>query len=98
MTGFAAVTGGQVEIDVRPGIATLGKKAFEQQLLLDGIDGGDAEAVADGGVGCRAAALNENALVAGEIDDLADDEKVAAEAEPSDQAEFVVELPADLFG
>ena len=53
-----------LEIDVDVGrLLALGRdEALEQQIDLGRIDLGDAEAVADGGVGRRAAALAEDAL------------------------------------
>src|SRR5210317_856247 len=94
---LAALAAGEVEVDVRPGLAALAEEALEQELVADRVAGGDAERVADGGVGGGAAALDEDALLAGEVHDVPDDEEVAAEAELGDDAQLVVELVADLF-
>ena len=66
-----------LEIDVDVGrLAAVGRdEALEQQVDALGIDLGDAETVADGGVRCRAAALAENLLAAGIADDVVDGEK-----------------------
>ena len=64
---LALVAGGQVEVDVRPLAALLGEEALEEQLHLHRIDGGDAERVADGAVGRRAAALHEDLLALAEL-------------------------------
>src|SRR6202011_4621086 len=61
---FALVAAGEIEIDVRPFSALFGEKAFEEKFHAYGIDGGDAQRVADGAVGGRAAALDENVLLA----------------------------------
>ncbi len=52
--------GRKIEIDVRPFTAAFGQKALEEQLHADRIDGRDFERIADGRVGCAAAALNQN--------------------------------------
>ena len=56
-----------LEIDVDVGrLAALGRdEAFEQQVDAIGIDLGDAEAIADDGIGRRAAPLAEDALANG---------------------------------
>jgi hypothetical protein len=78
---LALVAGGQVEIDVRPLAAALAQEALEQQIHLDGIDGGDLKRVADDRVGGAAAALDEDAVALAVVDDVPDDEEVSGEAE-----------------
>ena len=86
----------QIEIDVRPGAASLAQEALKQQLLRDGIDVRDAEAVTHGAV-CRAAAtLHEDAVLLGPAHDVPHDEEVAAEAELRDQPQFMIELMTHL--
>ena len=82
---LALIAAGQVEIDVGPLAALFGEKALEQQFHADGIDGGDAERIADGAVGGRAAALHQDVLLAAEAHDVPDDEEVAGEVELLDQ-------------
>ena len=96
--GFAAVAGGEVDVDVGPGLAVFGEEAFEEESAADGIDGRDAEAVADGGVGGGSAALAEDALGLRELRDFPDDEEISGEAEAGDEGEFVIEVLADLAG
>jgi len=93
--GFAAITGWEVDVDVGPGLAVFGEEAFEEKSAADGIAGGDFEAVANGGVGGGAAALAEDALGFGELDEFPDDEEVAGEAEAGDEGQFVFKLSAD---
>ena len=95
--GFAAVAGGEVDVDVGPGFAVFGEEAFEEEAAADGVDGGEAEEVADDGVGGGAAALAEDVLGVGEADDVVDDEEVAGEAELADEGEFLFELGGDFF-
>ncbi len=61
---LALVAARQVDVDVGPLAALLGEEALEEQLHADGVDGGDAERVADRRVGGRAAALAEDAALA----------------------------------
>ena len=82
----------QVEVDVGPLAALLGEEALEEQLHADRVDGRDAERVADGAVGGRAAALAEDAALAAEADDVPDDQEVAGEVELLDEGELVLEL------
>ena len=89
---LAAIAARQIEIDVRPLAALLGQEALEQQIHPDRIDRRDAEAVADGAVGRRAAPLHEDVLLAAEIDDVPDDQEVAGEIELLDQIELALDL------
>jgi hypothetical protein len=78
---FALVAAGQVEINVGPLAAFLGKKAFEEKLHADGIDGGDAQRITDGAVSGRTAPLHQNILLAAETNQIPDNKKVAGEIE-----------------
>ncbi len=89
---LALVAGGEVDIDIGPFAALFGEEAFEEEVHADGVDGGDAERVADGAVGGGAAALDEDALLAAEANDVPDDEEVAGESELLDEFEFPVRL------
>ena len=91
---LALIAAGEIDIDVGPFAALFGEKAFEEQIHADGVDGGDAERVADGAVGGGAASLAEDALLAGEAHEVPDDEEVAAEAEFFDEREFAFDLLA----
>ncbi len=91
---FAFVAAGQVEIDVGPLAALFGKEAFEEQFHADGIDGGDAERVADGAVGGGAAALHQNVLLAAVADQVPDDQEISGEFEFFDEGKFFFNLAA----
>jgi hypothetical protein len=59
----------EIDVDVGRLVAVLGNEALEQQAMLDRVDRGDAEDVADHRIGRRAAALAQDALAAGISDD-----------------------------
>ncbi len=75
----------EIDVDIRRFVARSTDEAFEQQIHLDGIDGGDLQAIADGGVGGRAAALAENLLRAGKVHEIAHGEEIGGVGEPVDQ-------------
>src|SRR6185369_14375648 len=89
---LAAVAARQIQVDVGPLAALLREKALEEQLHLDRVDGGDAEAVADGAVGGRTAPLHEDVVLAAVADDVPDDQEVAGQIELLDQIELVGDL------
>ena len=91
---LAPIAARQIEIDVGPLAALLRQEALEEQIHADRIDRGDAEAVADGAVGGRAASLHEDVVLAAEIDDVPDDQEVAGELELLDQIELARDLRA----
>ena len=73
-----------------------GDEALEQQVGARRVDGGDAQAVAHGGVGRRAAALTEDVPRPGEADDVVDGEEVGRVAKLRDQRQLVVYRRLDL--
>ncbi len=84
--------GGEVEVDVGPLAAVLAEEALEEEVHLDGIDGGDFEGIANSGVGCGTAALDEDVVLFAVADDVPNDEEVAGEAEAGDEGELAVDL------
>ena len=86
----------EVDVDVRRLAALLRDEALEQQVVALGIDGGDAEHIADGAVGGRAAALAEDVLAAGEADDGIHGQKIRRVLQRLDQPQFVLEDADDL--
>ncbi len=56
----------EIDVDVGRLVALGGDEALEQQVDIGGVHGGDAEAVADGGIGRRAAPLAEDVLACGQ--------------------------------
>ena len=88
-----------LEIDVDVGrLAPVGRdEALEQQVDAGGIDAGDAEAVAHGAVGGRAAALAEDLLLAGVAHDVVDGEEIARVVEPGDEGQLLLQQRAHLL-
>ena len=66
-------------------------KRSNSMLMRDGIDLGDAERVADRGVGGRAAALAQDVVAPREGDDVVDGEEVGLVVELGDQRELVLD-------
>ena len=88
----------EIDVDVGRLAPFGGDEALEQQVDLGRIDGGDAEAVAHGGIRRRAAALAENLLLPREAHDVVDGEEIARVAELRDQREFLRDRGAHLVG
>ena len=91
---LAPIAARQIEIDVGPLAALLRQEPLEQQIHADRIDRRDAEAVADGAVGRRPAALHEDVVLAAEVHDVPDDQEVAGEIELLDEIELARDLRA----
>ena len=86
----------EVHVDIG-GLAALARdEALEQQVDLRRVDGGDPQAVADGGVGGGAPSLAEDALAPGEAHDVVHGEEVGRVAELGDERELVHERAAHL--
>ena len=71
-------------------------KRANRSLVVCGIDRGDAEAIADGAVGRRAASLAEDSFcAAGKGDDVVHGQEVARVIEPGDEREFLADSSLD---
>ena len=81
----------EIHVDVRRFVALLGNEALEQQMQARRIQLRDAEAVAHRGVGRRAAALAEDALAAGEANDVVDGEEEVFVGEFFDKRQLFLE-------
>ena len=80
----------EIDVDIRRLVALGRDEALEQQVDLAGIDGGDAEAVADRGIGRRAAALAQDSLpAAGVTHDIVHRQEIGRVAELPDQRQLV---------
>ncbi len=86
----------EVHVDVRRLAPLFGDEALKQQVVALGIDGGDAQDVADGGIGGRAAALTEDVLAAGEADDGVHGQEVWGVFQGLDQPQLVAQDRLDL--
>ncbi|CAM3924664.1 hypothetical protein ACMA110817_31460 [Achromobacter marplatensis] len=84
----------EVHVDVGGLVAFLADEAFEQVVAAHRVHRGNAQAIADGGVGGRPAALAQDAFVARIQDDVVDGQEIGFVVQVGDQAEFLF----DLFG
>ena len=85
----------EVHVDVGRLAPLARDEALEQEVDPGRVDGGDAEAVADRGVGGRAPPLAEDALAPGEAHDVMHGEEVGGVAELGDEPELVHQRAAD---
>ncbi len=79
----------EIDVDIRRLVALGRDEALEQQIDLAGIDGSDAEAVADRGVGGRAPALTQDFLPAGIAHDVMHRQEIGRVAELPDQFQLM---------
>ena len=77
-----------VEVDVGRPVPLRGEEPLEEEAEADGVGLGDAEGVADGGVGRRAPALAVEVLAAAELHEVVYQQEVAGEAQLLDEVEF----------
>ncbi len=87
----------EVDIDIRRLVAFFRNKTLDKHCHAPRIDLGDAEAVADGGVGGRAAALAEDILRTGVRDDVVHGQKIRLVPEICDQCQLVFNDVDDLL-
>ncbi len=85
----------EIDVDVGGLAPVLRDEAGEEQPVLRRVHRGDAQAEAHGGVGRRAAALAEDALAAGEFDDVEQGQEVAGVVHLGDEPELLVERRRD---
>ena len=86
----------EVDVDVRRLVALPADEALDQQVDACRIDLGDAQRIAHGGVGGRAAALAEDVLAAGETHDVMHGEEVRLVGQFGHQLQLVFDLRTDL--
>jgi hypothetical protein len=79
----------EIHIDIRRFVALLRDEALEQHLHAGRVHGGDAEAVAHGGIGGRAAPLAEDAPRAGEAHDVVHGEEVGGVVHLADDGQLM---------
>ena len=82
----------EVHVDVGGFVALGGDEALEQQPAAGGVDAGDAQHVADGGIGGGAAALAQDVLAAGVADDAVHRQEIGGVPKLLDQAQLVAQL------
>ena len=87
----------EIDVDVGRLVALVGQEALEQDVGLVGIHRRDAEAIAHGGIGGRAAALAKDAHLARLPDDLVHGQEVGRDLLAIDQLEFVPDRVGDFL-
>ena len=91
----------EIDVDVRRLVALARDETFEQHFHPRRIDRGDAEAIAHRGIGRRAAALAENALLSRVIDNVVHREEKRLVARLGDKLELVLDqashFPTSVF-
>ena len=88
----------EVDVDVGGFVPLAADEPLEEEVHPLGIDGGHAQAKADGRVGRRAAALAEDAATAGEDDEVPDGEKIGLVVQFFDQLQLVLDEAPHLVG
>ncbi len=86
----------EIDVDVRRLLALLADEAFEQEIDLHRIDGGDAEHIADGGIRRRAAPLAENVLAPGKAHDVMDRQEIRRDFHLGDKRQFLFQCRTHL--
>ena len=86
-----AAAGVDVDIDVGFLVAGRRQETLERQLVLDRVDRGDPECVADRGVRRRPATLAQDPFVVGELNDVMHDQEVAREVLLLNHLELLVQ-------
>ena len=89
---FAPIAARKIEIDIGPAFAAFAQETLEDEMIAHWIDRRDAEAITNRAVGRAAAALHHDVVLAAEIDDVPDDQKISGEAELLNEREFFFEL------
>ena len=84
----------EIDVDIGRLAAFAGDEALEEQLVLDGVDAGDAEHEADAAVRRRSAPLTQDAPPAAFGDDAVHRQEIGRVAELADQPQLVRDLVA----
>ena len=92
---LAFISGGQIEIDVRPFSAAFAQKAFKKQVHADRIDRGNFQRIADGGIRGTPPALHQDVVSLAEINQVPHDQKITGKAQLLNQGQLMLNL---LFG
>jgi hypothetical protein len=81
-----------VDVDVGRTVSLGGQEPLEQQPERDRIGVGDAQRVADRGVGRRASPLAEDVVALAELHQVPNHEEITGKAELGDERELVIDL------
>ena len=88
----------EIHVDIGRLLALPADEALEQQIVPGGVHGGDAQHIADGGVGGRAAPLAQDrrrGLVPGEADEVMDCQEIPRDVELFDHRQFFLQERGD---
>ena len=87
----------EVDVDVGRLAPVRRQKAFEQQVGFGRIDRRDAQHIADGGIGRRAAPLAQDTLVAGHADDVVDSQEIGRVVGLCDEGQLLLQQQPHLL-
>ena len=89
----------EVHVDIRHGDTVGVEEALEEEVIADGVDVGDAEAVGYGrSCGRSTPRAHEDAHITGGSDEVLHDEEVPREAHAGDDAQLKVDTLTHLLG
>jgi hypothetical protein len=88
----------EIDVDVGRLVALAADETLEEQVDAGRVDGGDAEAIADGRVRRRPAALAENPAGAGEADQIVDGQEVVFVLEFGNEGKLALDEVSNVGG
>ena len=89
---LVAAVGVKVDVDVGGAFAFAVQEAFEEQVVANGVDGGDAQQKGDDAVGCRAASGATDAPLTCDGNDFVHDEEEFLQLQIGDDLQFTIVL------
>jgi hypothetical protein len=81
----------EIDVDVGRLVSLPRDETLEQHFHAGRIDLGDAQAIADRGIGRRSSTLTQNAAAAGEVDEIVHGEEVGLIVKLLDQRKLVLD-------
>src|SRR5262249_36573061 len=84
----------KIEIDVGPAFAAFVEETLEDEIVAHRIDRRDPETIANRAVRRASPALDHDVVLATEIHDVPDDQKISGEPKLDDEREFFLDLTA----
>ncbi len=88
----------EIDVDIGGFVPLLAQKSLEQQIDAVRVDRRHAQAIADGRIGRRPAALAQDVATAGELHQIPYGEEVGLVVQFLDQPQLVLDELADFFG
>ena len=87
----------EIDVDIRRLVSIGRQEAFEQKIMLAGIDRGDPQHIADGRIRRRSSSLTQDALVVRDLDNVVDGQEIGRQIALPDVGELLVEIIAHLL-